>query len=902
MKIARFLESTPKWQHKDPKVRAKAIAGGLELEQLLLIVSDDEDDSVKLLAISNIEDRIALEKLISATATDKPSQQAAVITRWVQLVEQSPAETIKVLINKDTDTLFLSGVIRQAESIELRESSVLCLSTENQLLDILKAPNHSKIHQVVAQRLCDDFSESTQLDAIQQQFLDKDKNVVRIIKSTREALKLKQQQQDQVKSALEKSLQAIKKLATSEYSNELPRRFEVIRQGFIELTISNPDLVSATDKLEFEQHAAIVSAAIQSREEKQAADAAQKKQVLSDLAAIKTQLAIEPTLLPTLAQVLIDTRSAWPDKDDLGTYYQTTSSLEKLSGEYQAWQQLLKNLQNLPSAKALEALEKINWSDGFVKPAEVEEMIGKLKVQIIQLDKESARHKQEMNSLTESLTLFESVLEEGNLQRARKLNATLEKKVAKVDASKEIITRFHDATAKFQALKDWQVFATIPKREELCESMLALSLNLDITPIEKAKLIKDLQEEWKKLGPTDSRKAQKLWSTFKTHGDTAYAPCAQFYEDQKQQRQENLTKLRLLCDELKQYHEDTDWMSVDWKQAKQKILSARQGWRDLNNLPRAQWKKSQNQFNEALALLETKVQAEEQANKEGKIALIDLIEQALASEEALNQVIEATKKAQSEWKTIGITDRKADQKLWKKFRKACDSVFSKRDEASVVQKQEANQVVKVGRKLCDDFNLLLESDTVIEKSHINNFKKEFEALQTAAQGNTLRQQFQKLQKRGYQIIKEQVSMSHRQMLNEMRRLSDLCQALELGKLSIEELGTQWSTNESTTLDAPLMLAMEHRRDGNASISAQDAETLCIQLEILAGLDSPPESAQARMAYQVLRLKRELAEGNKETRSTQEQLDALMVAWFSVPVSNPDLLSRFSRAELKVGYS
>ena len=220
----------------------------------------------------------------------------------------------------------------------------------------------------------------------------------------------------------------------------------------------------------------------------------------------------------------------------------------------------------------------------------------------------------------------------------------------------------------------------------------------------------------------------------------------------------------------------------------------------------------------------------------------------------------------------------------------------------MVQKQEANQVVQVGRKLCDDFNLLLESDTVIEKSHINNFKKEFEALQTAAQGNTLRQQFQKLQKRGYQIIKEQVSMSHRQMLNEMRRLSDLCQALELGKLSIEELSTQWSTNESTTLDAPLMLAMEHRRDGNASISAQDAETLCIQLEILAGLDSPPESAQARMAYQVLRLKRELAEGNKETRSTQEQLDDLMVAWFSVPVSNPDLLSRFSRAELKVGYS
>ncbi|MDG1207089.1 MAG: DUF349 domain-containing protein [Pseudomonadales bacterium] len=901
MKIARFLESTPKWQHKDPKVRAKAITAGLPLEQLLLIVSDDEDDSVKLLAISNIDDRIALEKLHRSTETGKQPEQLAVINRWVQLAEKEPADTLKTIINSETDTLLLNGIIKQAESIELRESAVLWLSTENQLLEILNAPNHSKIHQAAAQKLCDEFPESMQLESLQQQFLDKDKNVVRIIKSTREALKLKRQQQDEVRAVLDKNLQTIIKLSTSEYSNEFPRRFEVIRQGFIDITISNPELVSEAHKQEFEKHAAIVAAEIQSRAEKQAADTVQKKQVLSDLTAIKTQLAIAPVLLPTLAKVLIDTRSAWPDKDDLETYYQTTSSLEKLNGEYQAWQQLLNNLQNLPSAKALDALEKINWSDAYAKPTEIEDMIGKLKVQIVQLEKDSARHKQELDSLTESLTLFESVLEEGNLQRARKLNATLEKKVAKVDTSKDISTRFHDATAKFQALKDWQVFATLPKREELCESMLGLSLNLDIAPIEKAKMIKELQEEWKKLGPTDSRKAQKLWSTFKGHGDTAYAPCAQFYEDQKKLRQENLTKLRTLCDELKQFHEDTDWASVDWKQTKQKVLTARQSWRDLNNLPRAQWKRSQNQFNEALALLETKIQIEEQTNKASKIELIDLIEHSLASDQELNQIIEATKKAQSQWKTIGITDRKADQKLWKKFRKACDTVFSKRDEASVVQKQEANEVIQVGRKLCDDFNLLLESDTIIDKSHINNFKKEFESLKTSAQGNALRQQSQKLQKRAYQIIKEQVSMSHRQMLNEMRRLADLCQALESGKISTDELTTQWSTNE-TALDAPLLLAMEQRRDGNASISEQDAETLCIQLEILAGLDSPPESAQARMAYQVQRLKRELAEGNKETRSTQEQLDDLMVAWLSAPVSNPDLLSRFSRAELKVGYS
>jgi hypothetical protein len=167
MKIARFLESTPKWQHKDPKVRAKAITAGLPLEQLLLIVSDDEDESVKLLAISNIDDRIALEKLHRSTETGKQPEQLAVINRWVQLAEKEPADTLKTIINSETDTLLLNGIIKQAESIELRESAVLWLSTENQLLEILNAPNHSKIHQVAAQKLCDEFPESMQLESLQ---------------------------------------------------------------------------------------------------------------------------------------------------------------------------------------------------------------------------------------------------------------------------------------------------------------------------------------------------------------------------------------------------------------------------------------------------------------------------------------------------------------------------------------------------------------------------------------------------------------------------------------------------------------------------------------------------------------------------------------------------------------
>ncbi len=35
---------------------------------------------------------------------------------------------------------------------------------------------------------------------------------------------------------------------------------------------------------------------------------------------------------------------------------------------------------------------------------------------------------------------------------------------------------------------------------------------------------------------------------------------------------------------------------------------------------------------------------------------------------------------QKQWKQVGVTDRKVDQKLWKKFRRVCDAVFNRKNE------------------------------------------------------------------------------------------------------------------------------------------------------------------------------------------------------------------------------
>ncbi|MFT4852508.1 MAG: exonuclease SbcC, partial [Bacteroidia bacterium] len=82
-----------------------------------------------------------------------------------------------------------------------------------------------------------------------------------------------------------------------------------------------------------------------------------------------------------------------------------------------------------------------------------------------------------------------------------------------------------------------------------------------------------------------------------------------------------------------------------------------------------------------------------------------------------------------------------------------------------------------------------------------------------------------------------------------------------------------------------------------------AQALCVRIELLAGLDSPPEAQQRRMQYQVERLKRELSQGIKETRTPDEQLREIQIAWYclgSLSSGSENLFTRFQHAEAKLG--
>ena len=185
--------------------------------------------------------------------------------------------------------------------------------------------------------------------------------------------------------------------------------------------------------------------------------------------------------------------------------------------------------------------------------------------------------------------------------------------------------------------------------------------------------------------------------------------------------------------------------------------------------------------------------------------------------------------------------------------------------------------------------------------------------------------YQQLEKHFAQRREQAARAAEESLLQGVRERSRLCQCLETAVLestpaaaSCEALVTEtrqaWQT--LAALDARYEKVLRERLDlasqvleGNDQARQTLLESLpknlerrlqlCLQLEIAAGIDSPAEFAQARMQFQVSRLADAMHHKLDESRSRQDQLQDLQLAWYQagpVPLTSQESLEvRFERA-------
>lgn len=215
-------------------------------------------------------------------------------------------------------------------------------------------------------------------------------------------------------------------------------------------------------------------------------------------------------------------------------------------------------------------------------------------------------------------------------------------------------------------------------------------------------MLKVYQTEWAEIGPTKEEQWKEVrnefWQAVNAHYDRIQAHYDGLRERQRQALEAKEALGRVVVEQL-----DLDLNSHQkWQEATAKVLQAQKDWASTGHAARKDNDNAYKEFRAACNAFFAKKkefygQLKEQ-NKAGQDAKLKLIEaaEALKTQTDWRDTTDALIDLQKQWKETPSAGNKEDQKLWLRFRAACDFFFEAKKEyyATLDDRQAENLKAK----------------------------------------------------------------------------------------------------------------------------------------------------------------------------------------------------------------
>jgi uncharacterized protein DUF349 len=225
---------------------------------------------------------------------------------------------------------------------------------------------------------------------------------------------------------------------------------------------------------------------------------------------------------------------------------------------------------------------------------------------------------------------------------------------------------------KFRELQDreeWERWANTGVQEDLCVRTEAL-MQLE-APLEAARRLVQIQEQWNKASRASGDRAQEIWERFKAARDEIRSRAEAFRANQAVKKEELCVKAESLAD------------SSEWIRTASALQALQAEWKALGPSRPSQDKALWERFRKACDAFFTRRKEdlkqrrqEMSRHREAKVALCAQAE-ALADSTDWQATATALKRLQVEWRAVGPVNRRESELLWQRFRKACDRFFDR---------------------------------------------------------------------------------------------------------------------------------------------------------------------------------------------------------------------------------
>lgn len=287
----------------------------------------------------------------------------------------------------------------------------------------------------------------------------------------------------------------------------------------------------------------------------------------------------------------------------------------------------------------------------------------------------------------------------------------------------------------YKELKDHDLHRNSQLKNEIIQKLKHLTKVESIKEIEQQ--LKTLQNDWEDVGPVPNEEWEKLKDAYWTEVRSVYERINRFYEDRRSIQQKNIELKQALIQKIEEIVEKlSEFDSVKaWDQATEKVLKIQEEWKQIGFGPRKEnetvWKEFRSRcdkfFDSKKEFFGT-IQEQFDSIAQKKEELIKKAEELMHSKE-WSSTSEALIKLQKQWKAIGHSGKRNEQKLWKQFRAACDVFFNARQSHFAEKDKEFEQNLVAKQALIEEIKAFKpEGDKKVVLETLKSFAQKFNEL------------------------------------------------------------------------------------------------------------------------------------------------------------------------------
>ena len=301
------------------------------------------------------------------------------------------------------------------------------------------------------------------------------------------------------------------------------------------------------------------------------------------------------------------------------------------------------------------------------------------------------------------------------------------------DMEEALLEKYHELVAKVQQRiessknqKASEESNNLTLKREIIEALKKLSEEVNSLG-ESYNLFNALKDKWKSIGNVPEKQYLNLQRDYRFYNEKFHYNIGLYKESKEVDLKKNLQLKEDLLERLKQISE-----KVNIKEIENQVRTLQNEWDEIGPTFNEEWERLRDLFKEYLNTAYQKIQEHHHvifesmmANMKLKIALAEKVEAIDISaynnpkkwEDATKEILAI----QEEYKKIGFARKQDNEKIWERFRKACNHFFDSKKtyydslkEKNQVGRSEKESLIEKVQKFKDSNDWAYATDAIIK--------------------------------------------------------------------------------------------------------------------------------------------------------------------------------------------